>query len=89
MDEKKYFTFQIPKRVAVFIYILLGVIMAVIVYNNWPGYVVLNPPVPDKGFVIRKGILHAFFSLTAWDWRTFAECPKDERSEWQMGAGSA
>jgi len=54
MDEKKYLTFQVPKRFVVFTYILLCVIVAVIAYNNWPRYIVLNPPVPDKGFVINE-----------------------------------
>lgn len=54
MDEKKYFTFNISKRVVVSIYILLCVFVAVFAYNNWPRYVVLNPPVPDKGFVISE-----------------------------------
>ena len=53
MDEK-YFTLRIPKRILLFIYILLCIVVAVIVYNNWPRYVVLNPPMPDKGFVISE-----------------------------------
>lgn len=54
MDEKEYFTIRIPKKIFVYIYILLCVFIVVIAYNNWPRYVVLNPPVPEKGFVIRE-----------------------------------
>ena len=78
MDEKKYITFQVPKRVVAFIYILLCVIVAVIAYNNWPRYVVLNPPVPDKGLVIseEKMIYNPYTasgvklsSHNTWTWR--------------------
>ena len=54
MDESKYFTIKIPKRVLLFTYILLCIVVVVIAYNNWPRYVVLNPPMPDTGFVIRE-----------------------------------
>jgi len=54
MDEKKYFTIRIPKRIAVYIYILLCVFVAVIAFNNWPRYIVLSPPMPNKGFVISE-----------------------------------
>ena len=54
MDESKYFTIRIPKRILLFIYIVLCVVVVVIAYNNWPRYVVLNPPMPDKGFIIRE-----------------------------------
>jgi len=78
MDEKKYITFRVQKRVVVFIYILLCVILAVIAYNNWPRYVVLNPPMPDKGFVIseEKMIYNPYTSSgvklsshNTWTWR--------------------
>ena len=54
MDENKYFTLRIPKRVLTYIYILLCTVVAVIAFNNWPRYIVLNPPIPDKGFVISE-----------------------------------
>jgi len=52
MEEKEYLTLRVPKRVLLFIYILLCVVVVVIAYNNWPRYVVLNPPTPNNGFVI-------------------------------------
>jgi hypothetical protein len=54
MDESKYFTLKIPKKILLFVYIPLCIVIVVIAYNNWPRYVVLNPPMPDKGFVIRE-----------------------------------
>jgi hypothetical protein len=54
MDESKYFIIRIPKKILVYIYILLCVFVVVVAYNNWPRYVVLNPPMPDKGFVVSE-----------------------------------
>ena len=55
MDDKKYITIRIPKRILLSIYILLCVFVAIFAYNNWPRYIVLNPPVPENGFVIGEG----------------------------------
>ncbi len=54
MNEKEYFTLRIPKRILVYIYILLCIVVVVIAYNNWPRYVVLNPPMPDNGSIISE-----------------------------------
>ena len=54
MGEEKYFTFRISKRVLVYVYILLCVFVVLVAYNNWPRYVVLNPLLPDEGFVISE-----------------------------------
>jgi len=54
MDENKYFTLRIPKRVLLYIYILLCIVVVVVAFNNWPRYIVLNPPVPYKGFAISE-----------------------------------
>ncbi len=78
MDENKYVTLRIPKRILLYIYILLCVVVAVIAFNNWPRYIVLNPPVPDKGFVIseEKMIYNPYAdgdvkleSHNTWTWR--------------------
>jgi len=55
MADEKYVTIRVPKRVLLSIYILLCVFIAVFAYNNWPRYIVLNPPVPENGFVISEG----------------------------------
>jgi hypothetical protein len=78
MDEDKYFTLRIPKRVLLYIYILLCIVVVVIAFNNWPRYIVLNPPIPDKGFVIieEKMIYNPYAdddvklgSHNTWTWR--------------------
>jgi len=78
MDEKEYVTFRIPKRILLYIYILLCIVVALIVYNYWPRYIVLNPPLPDKGVVIseEKAVYNPyttdgikFGSHNTWTWR--------------------
>jgi len=78
MDDKKYLTLRIPKRILLYIYILLCIVVVVIAYNNWPRYVVLNPPMPDKGFIIseEKMIYNPYIdgdaklgSHNTWTWR--------------------
>jgi len=55
MDEGKYFTIRVPKKSLLYVYILLCVFVAVFAYNNWPRYIVLNPSVPENGFIISEG----------------------------------
>jgi len=78
MDEKEYFTLKIPKKILLFIYILVCVVIALLVYNYWPRYVVLNPPLPDHGAVIseEKAVYNPytsggikFGSHNTWTWR--------------------
>ena len=54
MDGKEYFTIRIPKRILLYVYILLCIVVVVIAYNNWPRYVVLNPPMPENGFILSE-----------------------------------
>jgi len=78
MDEKEYVTLRIPRKILLFIYILLCIVVALLVYNYWPRYVVINPPLPDKGVVLseEKAVYNPytsggikFGSHNTWTWR--------------------
>ena len=78
MDEKEYVTLRIPKKLLLFTYILLCIVVALLVYNYWPRYVVINPPLPDNGVVIseEKAVYNPyasgglkFGSHNTWTWR--------------------
>lgn len=51
MEDNKYLVFRVPKLPLLIFLVSLFVLASVEAYNNWPRYIVLDPPLPANVFI--------------------------------------